>query len=55
MHRDRSPTTQARCSVGDGESGFSRPTHDVSSMHRNAGAYPDHKFKQDKKYTKDSC
>jgi hypothetical protein len=37
MHRYRSPTTQARRSVGDGESGFSRSTHDVSSMHRNAG------------------
>jgi hypothetical protein len=40
MHRDRSPTTHARRSVGNGESGFSRPTHvvsTVSSMHRNTG------------------
>jgi hypothetical protein len=36
MHCDRSPTTHARRSVGDEESGFNIPTHDASSIHRNA-------------------
>jgi hypothetical protein len=37
MHHDKSPTTHARCYVGDGESGFDRPTNIASSMHRNVG------------------
>jgi hypothetical protein len=35
MHCDRSPTT--RHSIGDGESGFSRPIHTASFMRRNEG------------------